>query len=160
MVKALLLTITDRFGKTVMANMIGAFFGKDVASEDVFETLKISEFADYRKHLNQYNTIYIDFSVVDDECISYKEYIDEIKGNLKEDLKRGYPDIDFRENGSVREDLQRIFAEKKERFVFVFDEWVPLLLHLSFAYRPNSISLLFSSSRLNPKCPILCFKCS
>ena len=54
------------------------------------ETLKISEFADYRRHLNQYNTIYIDFSVVDDECISYKEYIDEIKGNLKEDLKRGY----------------------------------------------------------------------
>ena len=32
-----------RFGKTVMANMIGAFFGKDVASKDVFETLKISE---------------------------------------------------------------------------------------------------------------------
>ena len=105
-----------RFGKTVMANMIGAFFGKDVASKDVFETLKISEFADYRRHLNQYNTIYIDFSVVDDECISYKEYIDEIKGNLKEDLKRGYPDIDFRENGSVREDLQRIFAEKKRTF--------------------------------------------
>ena len=93
------------------------FFGKDVASKDVFETLKISEFADYRRHLNQYNTIYIDFSVVDDECISYKEYIDEIKGNLKEDLKRGYPDIDFRENGSVREDLQRIFAEKKRTFL-------------------------------------------
>lgn len=130
-----------RFGKTVMANMIGAFFGKDVASEDVFETLKISEFADYRRHLNQYNTIYIDFSVVDDECISYKEYIDEIKGNLKEDLKRGYPDIDFRENGSVREDLQRIFAEKKERFVFVFDEW-DSVFHMPFVTEDDKKSYL------------------
>ena len=59
------------------------------------------------------------------------EYIDEIKGNLKEDLKRRYPDIDFRENGSVREDLQRIFAEKKERFVFVFDEW-DSVFHMPF----------------------------
>ncbi len=140
-----------RFGKTVMANMIGAFFGKDVASKDVFETLKISEFADYRRHLNQYNTIYIDFSVVDDECISYTEYIDEIKGNLKEDLKRRYPDIDFRENGSVREDLQRIFAEKKERFVFVFDEW-DSVFHMPFVTEDDKKSyLLFLKGLLKDK---------
>ena len=113
-----------RFGKTVMANMIGAFFGKDVASKDVFETLKISEFADYRKHLNQYNTIYIDFSVVD---------------------------IDFRENGSVREDLQRIFAEKKERFVFVFDEW-DSVFHMPFVTEDDKKSyLLFLKGLLKDK---------
>ena len=81
--------------------------------------------------MNQYNTIYIDFSVVDDECSSYKEYIDAIKETLREDLRRGYPEIVFREGGSVREDLLRIFAEKKERFIFVFDEW-DSVFHMPF----------------------------
>ncbi len=76
-----------RFGKTVMANMIGAFFGKDVDAGDVFALLQIAQSPDYKNHLNQYNMIYIDFSVVDDECTSYKEYINAIKETLKIDLK-------------------------------------------------------------------------
>ena len=140
-----------RFGKTVMANMIGAFFGKDIDAEDVFGRLNISEIADYRKYLNQYNTIYIDFSVVDDECSSYKEYIDAIKETLREDLRRGYPEIVFREGGSVREDLLRIFAEKKERFIFVFDEW-DSVFHMPFVTEDDKKSyLLFLKGLLKDK---------
>ena len=69
--------------------------------------------------MNQYNTIYIDFSVVDDECSSYKEYIDAIKRNFKGRFKAGISGDCFREGGSVREDLLRIFAEKKNA-LFLF----------------------------------------
>ena len=104
-----------RFGKTVMANMIGAFFGKGEDASEIFDNLKISQEENYRNHLNQHNVIYIDFSVVDDECTSYKEYIEAIKETLKSDLHLAYPDVAFREKSSVREDLTRIFTEKKER---------------------------------------------
>lgn len=140
-----------RFGKTVMANMIGAFFGKDVDADDVFDFLKIAEFPDYKNHLNQYNTIYIDFSVVDDECTSYKEYIDAIKETLKIDLKQKYPEITFRRGSSVREDLQRIFAERNERFVFVFDEW-DSVFHMPFITENDKQSyLLFLKGLLKDK---------
>lgn len=53
-----------RFGKTVMANMIGAFFGKAADSSALFAPLKISSSfkntAEYQKHLNKHNVIYID----------------------------------------------------------------------------------------------------
>lgn len=117
------ITRPRRFGKTVMANMIGAFFGKGTDASEIFDKLMISGEPGYRKHLNQYNVIYIDFSVMDDECTSYKEYMDAIKRTLKSDLSHAYSDISFRENESVREYLMRIFAEKNEKFLFVFDEW-------------------------------------
>lgn len=44
------ITRPRRFGKTVMANMVGAFFGKGADAGEVFDRLKISESKDYRKY--------------------------------------------------------------------------------------------------------------
>ena len=140
-----------RFGKTVMANMIGAFFGKGEDASEIFDNLKISQEENYRNHLNQHNVIYIDFSVVDDECTSYKEYIEAIKETLKSDLHLAYPDVAFREKSSVREDLTRIFTEKKERFLFVLDEW-DAVFHMPFIKEEDKLSyLLFLKELLKDK---------
>lgn len=53
--------MSSQIWKNGNGNMIGAFLGKDIDAEDVFGRLNISELSDYRKYLNQYNTIYIDF---------------------------------------------------------------------------------------------------
>ena len=145
------ITRPRRFGKTVMANMIGAFFGKAIDASDVFDKLSISEYSEYHKNLNQHNVIYIDFSVVDDECDNYKDYIDAIKRNLQIDIKQAYPDIKFRENNSVREDLLQTFLEKESRFIFVFDEW-DAVFNMPFVTEKEKKSyLLFLKSLLKDK---------
>ena len=68
-----------RFGKTIMANMIGAFFSNACDASDVFDSLAIAEYALYKKHLNRHDVIYIDFSEMDDECRNYTSYIENIK---------------------------------------------------------------------------------
>ena len=59
--KHICITRPRRFGKTVMANMIGAFFGKGSDTQDIFDTLQISASPLYKDNLNQHNLIYIDF---------------------------------------------------------------------------------------------------
>lgn len=145
------ITRPRRFGKTVMANMVGAFFGRGIDSSPIFQKLKISEKKVYHKHLNQHNVVYIDFSVVDDECTSYKEYMDNIKETLREDLHDAYPEVSFREKSSVREDFMRIFSEKSERFLFVFDEW-DAVFHMPFVTEDDKKSyLLFMKGLLKDK---------
>ncbi len=117
------ITRPRRFGKTVMANMIGAFFGKAEECEDIFDDLKISGDDSYREHLNQHNVIYIDFSKNADNCENYNDYISDIQELLRDDLHEAFPSVRFREKGSVQEDLKRIFDATKEKFVFVLDEW-------------------------------------
>ncbi len=147
----LCITRPRRFGKTVMANMIGAFLGKGCDSGELFKNLKIAGQDGYMQNLNHYNVLQIDFSVMNDECNNYKEYIGTIKELLREDLHRAYPDIPYRANGSVSEDLNRIYNEQKERFVFILDEW-DAVFHMPFMTEENRRSyLLFLKGLLKDK---------
>lgn len=113
-----------RFGKSVMAAMIGSFFGKGIDSSEVFSKLAISTDPKYVKHMNQHNVIYIDFSKGPDECRSYDQYITYIRDRLLFDLREAYPDAFVLEDDSPGEVLSNIFRKyHRERFILVFDEW-------------------------------------
>lgn len=85
------ITRPRRFGKTIAANMVGAYFSNACDSSDVFDRLKIADAEKYKEHLNAHDVIYIDFSEIDDECTGYIEYIRNIKELLREDLHAMYP---------------------------------------------------------------------
>lgn len=59
-----------RFGKTVTAHMLAAYYSGGCNSEDLFRNLKISESSSYKRHLNNYNVIYWDMNSIKD---GYKE---------------------------------------------------------------------------------------
>ena len=46
-----------RFGKSMAAEMLTAYYGKDCDSEELFKQYKIAQNADYKKHLNQYKLL-------------------------------------------------------------------------------------------------------
>lgn len=135
------ITRPRRFGKTIMANMIGAFFSNAADSKDVFDKLKIASSTNYLRHLNQHDVIYIDFSEIDDECRNYTSYIRNIKELLREDLHNAYPEVTFRDNSSVSEDLKRIYAVTGKKFIFVLDEW-DAIFHVAFTKDKDKIAFL------------------
>ena len=125
------ITRPRRFGKTIMANMIGAFLGKGWDSADVFDNLYISDESRYRKYLNHYNVIYIDFSRLPENCTSYQQYISRISEGLKHDLLAAFPDIATTSKTAVWDLLSIISAKYDTQFVFVMDEW-DAVFHLPF----------------------------
>lgn len=52
-----------RFGKSITANMLTAYYSKGCDSQDLFVGLKISEASDFKKHLNQYDVIHLDIQL-------------------------------------------------------------------------------------------------
>ena len=46
-----------RFGKSMTANMLTAYYDKECDSSDLFDKLKIAQDIQYKKHLNKYNVI-------------------------------------------------------------------------------------------------------
>lgn len=139
----LCITRPRRFGKTVMANMIGAFFAKEMDSSALFDGMNISKIEGYKENLNQHNVIYIDFSQWNGTCSSYQEYITNIVELLREDLHAAYPECKFREKGSAPEDLVRIHQMTRERFIFVLDEW-DAIFHMPFVTeKDRQMYLLF-----------------
>ena len=49
-----------RFGKSITANMLTAYYSKGCDSEEMFAPLAIGKKNDFRKHLNRYDVIHID----------------------------------------------------------------------------------------------------
>ena len=142
------ITRTRRFGKTVMANMIGAFFSKGADSSDIFDTLQIARDKDYRKYLNQYNVIYIDFSKMPGNCKSYEEYISRIEERLKRDLLKAYPEIEIYPEDSLWDILESIFDEYNgQKFIFIFDEW-DCIFHKNFVTQGDRQSYISFLSNL------------
>ena len=52
-----------RFGKSITANMLTAYFSKGCDSQELFAGLKISEATEIKKHLNQYDVIHLDIQL-------------------------------------------------------------------------------------------------
>lgn len=113
------ITRPRRFGKTVNANMLGAYYTKGTDSSFLFENLAVSKLPEYRTHLNRHNVIFIDFSRIPDFCESYREYMESILKKLRLDLMEAYPFLKGKEYDSISEML----LDTQDRFVFILDEW-------------------------------------
>ncbi len=154
--KYICITRPRRFGKSVMANMVAAFFGKAVDSSDLFQRLKIAksingEDFDYHKHLNRHNVIYIDFSEVPRNCSDYRHYIDRIQDGINQDLAEAYPDIGIQTGDAVWDVMTCIFQKTGEKFIFVMDEW-DAVFHMSYITESSLKEyLLFLKSLLKGK---------
>lgn len=130
------ITRPRRFGKTVMANMIGAFFQKGADSCDIFDNLLIAGKEGYKNHLNRHNVIFIDFSEMPENCSSYSQYISRILSGLKQDLSNAFPELDIDKEKSVWDILTAVFEKNGQKFIFIMDEW-DAVFHMSFITEDN-----------------------
>lgn len=147
--KYICVTRPRRFGKTAIANMLACFFSKGAKSGEIFQSLQIAKVSGYEKHLNQYDVIYIDCSVMPEGCNSYQQYIQYISQGIKADLAEAYPSLDVDSSQSLWDILLKIcVSENGKRFVFIMDEW-DSVFHLSWVSREDREAyLLFLRSLL------------
>lgn len=117
--KYICITRPRRFGKSSVADMIGAYYSKAVNSKEVFENLKISNEDNYKEYLNKYNVISISFNEIPDNMKSYDDYINNIINELKRELINNFKINDINKTDS----LKRILEKSQEKFIFIFDEW-------------------------------------
>ena len=136
----LAITRPRRFGKTVTAHMLLAYYSKGYARQDIFDKLEIANKPSYAEHLNKYNVIYIDMNSIKDQYISYKadsslyiEAIDDIVDFLQymivQELKDNKEYAEQINNAplvgkkSLSSALQVICKYTGEKFIFIMDEW-------------------------------------
>ncbi len=119
----LCITRPRRFGKTIMANMIGSFFEKGIENRKIFDSLAISKSEQYEEYIGKYNVIYVDFSEIPEDCKDYHSYIKRISDGIKRDLQDAFSTIDLQGTISIWDMLSSVFEKTGEKFIFIMDEW-------------------------------------
>ena len=136
------ITRPRRFGKTVMANMISAFFSRAVDGDALFYTLDIAQEQSYKKYQNKYPVIHIPFNDVLGGCKSYEDYISSIEQQLIADLRASYPDVVPDGEDSAAAALLNIYNEEDMfQVIFVLDEW-DFIFHQPFASQKDKMEYL------------------
>ena len=113
-----------RFGKSVTAQMLCSYYSKCLDSSSLFDNLKIASFDDYKKHLNQYDVIFINMTdEFNDSSCDVNKMIASITKSVVGELKEAYPQIDFKSPDILHKTLKEVFSQSKVPFVIVIDEW-------------------------------------
>ena len=112
-----------RFGKSMAANMLSAYYSRECDSEKLFEGLEISKGSGFKKHLNQYDTIFLNMQEFLSRSGNVDKLIDRIKKLVIRELKAEHPDVDYFDDTDLVESMQDIYREKKIPFVVIIDEW-------------------------------------
>lgn len=116
------ITRPRRFGKTSIAEMLGAYYCKAVDSKEIFDTLKIKNANSYDEYLNKCNIIKISFNERPDNNLNnYEKYINRIKSILTKDIMQAYPHL--KNNNYEDNNLSDLLMDTGDEFIFILDEW-------------------------------------
>ena len=112
-----------RFGKSMAANMLTAYYSRGCNSKELFGKFEIAKDKDFEKYLNQYNTIFLNMQEFLSRSHNAEELIDRVKKLVIRDLKMEYPEVDYFDDTDLIECMQDIYAETQYPFVVIIDEW-------------------------------------
>ena len=112
-----------RFGKSMAANMLSAYYSRGCDSRELFSGLKIAETDSFDKYMNKCNTVHIDIQRFVRESDSVSEMIELITTDIIDDIKYEYPEFTQPSRKSLPLIFNRLFAIYKIPFVFIIDEW-------------------------------------
>nr|WP_296467559.1 AAA family ATPase [uncultured Acetatifactor sp.] len=113
-----------RFGKSMAANMLTAYYSRGCESGRLFQGLAIEGQESFPAHLNQHNVIRWDVQRFLDGKRSLDTFIDEIESMVLRDLKREFPECgDFPTGSRLKTVLDEIYGQTGEGFLFIIDEW-------------------------------------
>ncbi len=120
-----------RFGKSIAANMLTAYYSKGCDSKELFAPYKISQSESFEKHLNKYNVISFDMQKFLVKTKSVEEMLEEMEDEILDELLLEYPELEKYKRLDISKAVGKIFASTGVPFVFVIDEWECVLRYYS-----------------------------
>ena len=112
-----------RFGKSMTANMLVAYYSRGCDSKEMFIKYKISADPCFEKHLNKYNVIHINMLDFVSKGNSITESFDYLSKRLIHEIKKENGDVDCFDWNDLMSVLAEVFNEKRVPFIFIIDEW-------------------------------------
>lgn len=110
-----------RFGKSMAANMLAAYYDKENDTKELFAGLKISKDTSFDENINKYDVIKINMQ----EFLSATQSMDDMlklqQKRILADLRNKYPEFVTEENLVFV--MQDVFAKTNSPFIILIDEW-------------------------------------
>ena len=139
--KFICLSRPRRFGKSMAADMLSAYYGRGEDTAALFDGLKIASADSYRAHLNQYDVIKINMQQFLSTTHDVPKMLEALQKRVLKDLALAYPDI--ADGDSLVWAMMDVYTATNRPFVILIDEWDCLFREYAHDYDAQKTYLDF-----------------
>ena len=117
-------TRSRRFGKSMAAEMLCAYYDHSCDSRSLFEDLEIAKNPSFEQHLNKYPVIYVDMTgFTSRDGLPVCDVVPVLQKEVKEDVLKVYPLEEKETEGDLMTTLTNIKERYQVKFIMIIDEW-------------------------------------
>ena len=116
-----------RFGKSITAEMLSAYYSKGCDSRALFADYAICKASSFEKHLNQYDVIHFDVQWCMMDAGNADQVVEYINNGILQELKEKYGELIPDTVKTAYGAMSYIKAAIGNKFVVIIDEWDVLI---------------------------------
>ena len=112
-----------RFGKSMAAKMLCAYYDKSCDSRELFAGLRAEQDASFATYLNKYSVLYLDVTSFTARPEVRTTIVRAIQDEIIYELKEAFPEVKYKDNSDLMDVLSSVHHATGEKFFFIIDEW-------------------------------------
>lgn len=112
-----------RFGKSMTADMLCAYYDESCDSRNQFQNLKIAGTRNFEKNLNHYHVIHLNMQEFLSESHSVDELMENLQMDLLDDMLYEFQNLRFPARRSLTHVMTAVYSQTNMSFVIIIDEW-------------------------------------
>ena len=116
-----------RFGKSMAAKMLCAYYDKSCDSRELFKGLEAEKAESFEAHLNKYYVICLDMTEFTTKYRGERDIVRRMQAQVINDILAEFPQITRREDDDLMDVLCSISESTGEHFMMIIDEWDAIL---------------------------------
>ena len=144
-----------RFGKTITANMIAAYYDRYADSRWLFEDKKIAFGGNSRDKWDRYLGKFDVIKIIMTDFVKKDKSVDEMLKKLQQlvmrDVLNQYSDVDFFDKEDLIQSMSDIYVQTGHQFVIILDEWDAIFRENKTDYDGQRVYLDFLRDWLKDK---------
>ena len=110
-----------RFGKSMAAKMLCAYYDKSCDSRELFSGLKVEQDMSFETYLNKYRVLYLDVTSFTARPEVITTIVRTIQEKIINDVKKTFPDVTYDDNSDLMDVLSSIHQATGEKFFFIIN---------------------------------------
>ncbi len=112
-----------RFGKSMAAGMIEAYYSSGCDSRALFEPYEIAGDPDFEKHLNKYNVLHFDAAVFFNAAKNMADVIPDMDAALLSEMQEEFPYLEEIAPKNTAAAINCVYKREGRKFIIIIDEY-------------------------------------
>ena len=112
-----------RFGKSMAANMVAAYYDRTVDAKETFAGLEITKSESFEMHRNKYDVIQLNMQNFLSRTHDMIAFLERLRKIVLRDLLTAYPDYPYFDTEDLIGTLSEVYLNTQRPFVIIIDEW-------------------------------------